>query len=430
MLHSRALAKIQSAVLIAIVVVATVGGITAYVFLGRQETSSETIKIGIIGDLDTPGGKSGLEGALLAAEQINAEGGVLDRLLEIVPKDDESATPGGDPSISIAALSTLITLDKVDFVIGMTSGQTAFSCQDVSAEHKKIYLSVFAAIDELSQRVHDDYEKYKYFFKLITNGSVLVSALVDNILYLRELTGFNKIAYLSDYYPVWDETKAILELLPENHGFELVWSGETVPGTVDFTSYFAAAEAAGAEVLITLFGASETIPFAKEYHDRQSPMVIWGYNVQAGIIDYWESTDEKCEYTTFNMNGIMAGYPVTNKTLATREALLNRWSEIALGAGCATYDALRFVLVDAVERAGTTETEAVMKALEETNVVTSNSNNLEFSSSHEVLIRADSAQGFMFQWQADGALVPVYPKEIMEEAGATYTFPDWPGPWD
>ena len=35
----------------------------------------------------------------------------------------------------------------------------------------------------------------------------------------------------------------------------------------------------------------------------------------------------------------------------------------------------------------------------------------------------------LFQWQ-DGVQVPVYPKEIMEEVGATYTYPDWPGPWD
>jgi hypothetical protein len=36
---------------------------------------------------------------------------------------------------------------------------------------------------------------------------------------------------------------------------------------------------------------------------------------------------------------------------------------------------------------------------------------------------------YFFQWQ-DGVLVPVYPIWLMEEAGATYTFPDWPGPWD
>ena len=36
----------------------------------------------------------------------------------------------------------------------------------------------------------------------------------------------------------------------------------------------------------------------------------------------------------------------------------------------------------------------------------------------------------VFQWQADGKRVPIYPPEAMEEAGASYTFPDWSGPWD
>ena len=34
-----------------------------------------------------------------------------------------------------------------------------------------------------------------------------------------------------------------------------------------------------------------------------------------------------------------------------------------------------------------------------------------------------------FQWQ-DGVQVPVDPRKIMEEAGETISFPDWPGPWD
>ena len=35
----------------------------------------------------------------------------------------------------------------------------------------------------------------------------------------------------------------------------------------------------------------------------------------------------------------------------------------------------------------------------------------------------------LFQWQ-NGEQSPVYPKKIMDEAGVSYTFPDWPGPWD
>jgi hypothetical protein len=27
-------------------------------------------------------------------------------------------------------------------------------------------------------------------------------------------------------------------------------------------------------------------------------------------------------------------------------------------------------------------------------------------------------------------LVPIYPKQLMEEVGATYVYPPWSGPWD
>jgi hypothetical protein len=42
---------------------------------------------------------------------------------------------------------------------------------------------------------------------------------------------------------------------------------------------------------------------------------------------------------------------------------------------------------------------------------------------------ADYTLAMVFQWQ-DGELIPVYPEKIRIEAGASYTFPPWPGPWN
>jgi hypothetical protein len=103
-----------------------------------------------------------------------------------------------------------------------------------------------------------------------------------------------------------------------------------------------------------------------------------------------------------------------------------------------SYDIVRFILSDATKRAGTTETEAVIKALEKTDVETSLTRRFVFSSSHGAMTGSagqnddvnNLAPAFCyFQWQ-DGAQVPVYPEEIMEEAGATYKYPPWQGPWD
>ena len=101
-----------------------------------------------------------------------------------------------------------------------------------------------------------------------------------------------------------------------------------------------------------------------------------------------------------------------------------------------TYDALRFILSDAIKRAGTTETEAVIKALEATAVETSVARRFVFSSSHDAMVGSgsvdDPAKDYMvmciFQWQ-DGTQVLVKPKSIMEETGASYKYPPWKGPW-
>jgi branched-chain amino acid transport system substrate-binding protein len=125
---------------------------------------------------------------------------------------------------------------------------------------------------------------------------------------------------------------------------------------------------------------------------------------------------------------------LTNKTLPAREAYVQRWGEVPTDAAIGAYDALKFILSNAIERAGTTETEAVIQALEKTNVETSSARHFVFTSSHDVMVGAinDPTADYVvmcdFQWQ-NGTQVPVKPEAIMKEAGATYKYPTWQGPW-
>jgi hypothetical protein len=121
-----------------------------------------------------------------------------------------------------------------------------------------------------------------------------------------------------------------------------------------------------------------------------------------------------------------------------REAYVERWNgEVPSWSGTLIYDFIRFVLPDAIKRAGTTETEAVIKALEKTDVETTTARHFVFTSSHDVFIGmagpnrpdVDYMMVLLFQWQ-NGVQVPVYPQEILDEAGATYKYPPWRGPWD
>jgi len=428
LLNSKALTKIQSLILIAVIVVAAIGGAVAYVLLSGNQESSQTIKIGVCTDVDNMMGIDTWRGAVLATEQINAEGGILGKQIELVKEDSDAFSFPIDPTIVSTALTKLITYHKVDFIIGGIGYEDNLVMQDIVAEHKKIFISVSAPGDRLTERVLDNYEKYKYFFKVTPpNGTSLATNIADSIVALREYTGFNKIAILAQDILLVEEGVQNLERLPELHGFELLYNSKFPPGTVDFSSYFAAAEAAGAEIMLPQIVDLDGIAFIKEWYDRQSPMVIWGGTTS--IDNYWEATEGKCEHETGPCPAVMAGYPITSKTLSTINAYLDRWGEMPIYTGTGAYDLIRFILPDSLERAGTLETEAVIKALEEVDLETTTAPRFVFTSSHDIMFGPGYDEQYFFQWQ-DGVLVPVYPIWLMEEAGATYTFPDWAGPWD
>lgn len=434
MLDSRALTKIQTIVLISILLVAGVSGVAIYLLLNGQNQSSDTIKIGLLTDLDGANGKEDRQAAILAAEQINAQGGILGRDVEVIGEDTDYES-GADIVKITSALTRLLTYDKVDFICSAVGGGEGLVVQDIIAEHKTIMFCGFNK-DEYTERVLDDYDRYKYFFRVGFNESSGIQGMTDGLLLVREQTGFNKVGYLAE--DLWSGlTERFDYVWPEVHGFDLVYKGTFPLGTIDFSSYFAAAEDAGVEILVPMVMLDSGIPLTKEWYNRQSPMLVYGGTLfSASGPKSWEKLDGKCECMAVGTYPLVAGYPLTSETLPAREAYINRWGETPGWAAATTYDTLRFILPDAIERAGTIETEAVIKALEETSVETTSARNFVFTSSHDLLMGedpnnpdADHQLVVLFQWQ-NGKMVPVYPKKIMEEAGATLTFPNWPGPWD
>ena len=436
-LESKALTKVQSAGLIAIVLVAAVGGGTAYMLWIANQPPTENIRIGVLADLDMPVGKDIYQGALLAAEQANAEGGILGRNVTIVAEDDDSIT-GGDQAVASNALTRLLTVDEADYVI---AGPGAILVQqDICSEHKKILFSVWSSNIEHTQRVLDDYDKYKYFFRIwFPNSTAFNVGHVQGLAALKNLTGFTKIGYLLPDSTVINEyTKPFLESELPKLGFEIVYRSVYVSATTDFASYLAAAEASGVEILfiINVQQSATVVSLIKEWYDRQAPFVVWGDITAAADLKFWNLTEGKTEYVAIRSSPTVIEYPLTSKTLVTRKAYLERWGTVPTALGVSAYDVVRFILPDAVRRAGTTETEAVIKTLETANVETSMAGRFAFTSSHDIMVGeagvGELSEQYMLymicQWQ-NGTLVPVFPNELRIAAGATYKFPPWQGAW-
>ena len=251
-MNSKALTKVQSVALITIVLVSAAAGGAAYVLWSGNAPAMEPIKIGICDELD--GKRPVWRAAVLAAEQVNAEGGVLGRNITIVAEDDDN---GIDTVVAIDALTRLITLDEADYII-TPNAVTIIPYQDVCSQQKKILFSVRSAFVELTQRVIDDYDKYKYFFRVMNpNVTTLVRFYADSVLTLREHTGFNKIALLvHDSGALPAMASGLSEILLAN-GFEIVDNIAIPVQTTDFSSYLARIESSGAEILYPLLAGAE-----------------------------------------------------------------------------------------------------------------------------------------------------------------------------
>ena len=439
-MNSRALIKLQSASLLVVIIAAAVCGGVALFLWGYSAPSGEAIRIGICADIDNTVGKGIWQAAVLAAEQVNSEGGVLGRNFTIVAEDDDDEMLPADTAVASNAMTKLITVDKADFVISNGIGNSVvIPHQDICSQHKKIMFGARGSLDNYTQRVLDNYDKYKYFFKFSPpNSSSVATGMLADILTIGNYTGFTKVAFLGQDSTTTKHILAGLNKSLPKFGFEIVYIGLVRVETLDFTSNFAAIEAVGAEIIVPLIVTQASVSFVKEWHDRESPCVVWGILSGHDQMDFWDLTEGKCEYTSAASYPAAIGYPLTNKTVPTRDAYLARWGTLPSMSAVAVYDGIRFILPDAIKRAGTIETEAVIKALEETDVETSSARHFVFTSSHDIMIGTGAPNspeddylviGY-FQWQANRTLVPVKPTEIMKESGAIYQYPPWNGPWN
>ena len=138
---------------------------------GCAKAPPETIKIGHIvpltGDLSFIG-KPYVNAATLAVDQINAAGGVLGRKIEIITED--TAT---NPTTAVDALQKLITVDKVQAVVGPATSAESIACIPKLVANKVVMISPSATSVELTtMRAKDD----EFFFRTAPPDDAVAAA--------------------------------------------------------------------------------------------------------------------------------------------------------------------------------------------------------------------------------------------------------------
>jgi len=123
-------------------------------FIPIGAMAADTIKIGVITPMSTGdfrSGKINVQTVELAVEQINAQGGVLGKKLEVVTADDE-----GKPAAGVIALKRMIAKENVSAVVGLWHSSVAVAQAKVATQMQVPIMLHYSWTDDLTAD-HSDY---------------------------------------------------------------------------------------------------------------------------------------------------------------------------------------------------------------------------------------------------------------------------------
>lgn len=136
--------------------------------------NTEPIKIGVTTPLsapgDTVGGQINVDTLKLAADEINAAGGVNGRQVELVIGDDAGTTAKG-----VSLIQKFATEDKVSAILGAWHGSVAQAQSTVATEYKVPFMLHYSWPDEITA-AHSD-----YVFRVSPYNSEIADLLVPFI---------------------------------------------------------------------------------------------------------------------------------------------------------------------------------------------------------------------------------------------------------
>ena len=397
---------------------------------GFPAWGADDIKIGVIGPMQFTQGEGHWNGATLAAEEINAKGGIqvgntwLPIKLVKVDSNEFLSVPDATNAMELA-----ISRHKVNFLIGGFRTEAVLVMQDIAMDNKKIFIGCGAAHPKLCSRVKENYDRYKYWFRVTPiNSRYLVKVdfillgMVAKIMATELKIPKIKVAIVAEKAVWCDPIVGIAQKNLPKMGMEVVGVWRPSPVATDVTAELSAIQSSGAHIIFTSFSSSVGITFAKQWGELQVPAAAVGINVEAQKDGFWAATGGKGNYTlTINT---YARVRITDVTIA----FFDKYSKRFKGAPnytAGTYEAV-YVLADAIEKADSLDPDKIVKAMEKTKR-DGTAGTLVFDKTHDVTWGPGFVTAVGTQWQ-NGANKCVWPlnwQNITYEGAVPYVIPPW-----
>ena len=310
--------------------------------------AADTIKIGIAGAHSGDLASYGLpivKAAKLLVEDVNAKGGILGKQVEVIAEDDVCK-----PEVATNTATKLATAG-VTVVVGHVCSGATKAALDIYKESKIITMSGSATNPDLTQS-----GKYPNFFRTIASDDAQAKLEVDFALDTLKL---KKIAVLHDKGDYGKGLAEFAKTFIEKSGKgEVVLFEGVTPGAVDYSSVVNKVKKSGAEAII--FGG---------YHPEASKIVS---EMRKSKMKTVFISDDGVKDETFikvagkYAEGVYATGPMDTSTnpmdKLVKEAYKKAYGE-DVGVFSINGYAATQALLNAIQKAGSTDYDAIVKAL-------------------------------------------------------------------
>jgi branched-chain amino acid transport system substrate-binding protein len=237
---------------------------------------SGTIKIGHLTPLTGFLGALGeyaVMGIRMAAEEINAAGGVLGRKLDVMSEDSVN------PATAATKAQRMLERDGVEFLMGEINSASAKTIMQVAARNKRLFLQIGARSDVLRGK-----DCNRYTFHVDIPVTVMVNAAGQALARQGLIKGKRIFCLTSDYLFGHDLAKAAKAFIAANGG-TVIGDELTATDTTDFSPFLLKIRQAKPDLVATNLGGNQVTNFVKQYAEFGLSYPVAGFNLNTA--DAW-----------------------------------------------------------------------------------------------------------------------------------------------
>lgn len=325
---------------------------------GASAENTTPIRIGVSAPLtggSSPMGLSMLTGIRIAANQVNASGGVLGRPVELVERDDEARNERG-----AQVVQELVDKERVVAGLGIVNTGVALASQRFYQQARIPVITSVATGSIVTKQFLPPLHPDNFVFRVSANDTLQAQMIVTEAIDRR---GFKRVAIFHDATNYGQLGRDDLERTLNERGIQPVAVERFQIPQADMSTQLRRARAAGAEAILT-YGIG---PELAQIANGMARM-----NWRVPVIGSWTLAMSNF-IDNAGPNGEGARMPQTfiqDPTTPRRKTFLDAWKAATGGeripvppAAAQGYDSM-LILAAAIRQAGSTDGDRIREALE------------------------------------------------------------------